>query len=148
MADPVNWLLVTTTSAVTLLVPVVTHVVTGRKAKNVRLLGQLRDLSEVIKNLPEGTEARDTLSSHADLLASSYTTISSDRLSIKRDPAGIALGVALAVVGANLGVYMLVQGGTSLWWLVLFAPLFAIGLFGATYEVAGGKSRRPQRGIT
>jgi hypothetical protein len=146
MADPVNWLQVGVTSAVTLSVPLVAHAITGRKSRTARLLEQLRGMSEVIKSLPDEHPARETLLKASDPVASRLAQISAEQLTIRREPAAIALGVALAIAGANLGVFALTQR-ISLWWVALAVPLFVFGMFGATYEVTGGKSRR-QRGRT
>jgi hypothetical protein len=62
-------------------------------------------------------------------------------MSLKREPGAIALGVALAVIGANFSVQAFNHGGFSLWWLCLTLPTFMIGMYGATYEASGGKSR-------
>lgn len=146
MPDTVNWVQVAVTSAVTLSVPVVAHVVGGRKSKAVRVSGQLREVSETIKNLPDDHRMQATMSTIGDTLATQYARMVNEQVSLKRDTSAIALGVSMALVGANLGVYALVQQGGALWWLALAIPLFIMGLFGATYEASGGKNRRKPEG--
>lgn len=141
MADVVNWMQVAVTSAATLAVPVVAKIVTGFSSKSTRLLGELRDVAVVLENLPDGHPARVRLHDHADTLATQYAESSSKQATIRREPGPVVLGVSIALIGANFTAISWTSGGIFRWFLFLSIPMFVMGLYGAVYEMSGGKSR-------
>ncbi|MFJ7217038.1 hypothetical protein [Amycolatopsis sp. NPDC098790] len=107
------------------------------RARSARL-SELKSLMDIANLLPDGSDARDTVTRHVEIRLASFV---SDEQTKRRDPTGISLGL-IFIAGGGWLVYTAIT--TSPWWWFLAAPVLILGGVGFTQDVS--RRERDARG--
>ncbi|MCQ4045771.1 hypothetical protein ACFOSC_19585 [Streptantibioticus rubrisoli] len=125
---------------------VITGVFTMRwRRRSDKIMARLTAEIETLGKIPDDLIANQLMSERLDASAQKYAEACAFEDTLHREPASIVLGILLAVGGIGLGLWNGAHKDSSTWWLIVALFMAVMGIFGATYEAAGGKSRDAAR---